>query len=157
MAKGEHASFYPRDHSWNTWNARAFYQPGDYGFGAWLYSEEWSVRGKLAIAGTSLAIERYRLVHGSLPSRLDDLVPAFLDRVPADPYKRHGKPLSYRIRPSGAYVVYSCGRNGKDDSIKEPEKQDAGQTDDLTFTVAPPEAISHQLSAISHQPLTADR
>ncbi len=59
-----------------------------------------------------IACERYRLAHGKWPAKLDDLVPAYLVAVPADPID--GKPLRYRTWAEGV-VVYSVGTNGVDD------------------------------------------
>ena len=42
---------------------------------------------------TMLAVERYRLLHGRLPERLDDVCPQFLDRLPKDPWSNG--PLAY--------------------------------------------------------------
>jgi hypothetical protein len=60
-----------------------------------------------------IAVERYRLEHGhALPARIDEMVPAFVDTVPVDPFS--GKPL--RLVADGAgYVVYSVGWNRGDD------------------------------------------
>ncbi len=42
---------------------------------------------------TMLAVERYRLVHGRLPERLEEVCPQFLDRLPKDPWSNG--PLAY--------------------------------------------------------------
>ena len=85
---------------------------------------------------TGLAVERYRLAHGSLPESLAQLVPACIDEVPIDPYD--GEPLRYR-RLNPGFVVYSIGINGKDDSGKEPaspSRKRSGERDsDITFIV----------------------
>lgn len=60
----------------------------------------------------SMAIERYRLAHGTLPDSLDALVPTYLEAVPADPFAE--APMRYVKREVG-YVVYSVGRNEVDD------------------------------------------
>ena len=61
----------------------------------------------------AVAIERYRRANGeSLPAALTDLVPRYLTDIPEDPLT--GKPLLFRAGPD-AYLVYSVGRNGKDD------------------------------------------
>lgn len=53
------------------------------------------------------------LAHGqSLPSRLEDLAPAYLDVIPIDPFS--GKPLRFAAEEHG-YVVYSAGLNRRDD------------------------------------------
>jgi hypothetical protein len=64
-------------------------------------------------ARIAVAITRYRLAHaGTLPSRLDDLVPAYLPAVPQDPLS--GGPMRLHTEP-GAYTVYSVGMDGDDD------------------------------------------
>lgn len=64
-----------------------------------------------------IAIERYRLAHGAFPSRLADLVPAFLESVPPDRFD--GKPLRYVLR-NGRPVLYSVGGDLKDDGGRPP-------------------------------------
>jgi hypothetical protein len=89
----------------------------------------------LLVAQTALAVERYRLASGGLPSRLEDLAPTYILRVPPDPFD--GRPLRYRRLPTG-YVVYSIGRDEVDDNGRErpPRRRSADHpTFDLTFTV----------------------
>jgi hypothetical protein len=89
----------------------------------------------LEVARVALVIERYRLAHGGLPERLDQLVPGDLKAVPEDPFD--GKPLRYRRLDRG-YVVYSVGEDGKDDGGKEQPPKDSrtpGETWDLVFQV----------------------
>ncbi len=62
---------------------------------------------------TALAAERYRLAHGDWPAALEELVPDYLDEVPADPYN-HGKPLSVK-RHGDRLVIYSFGQDQDDD------------------------------------------
>jgi hypothetical protein len=59
------------------------------------------------------AIERYRLEHGRIPQRLDELVPAFLDKIPNDPID--GQPMRYKLSDDSGYVLYSIGWNETDD------------------------------------------
>jgi hypothetical protein len=91
---------------------------------------------RLMVARTALAVERYRLEAGELPARLDDLVPAFLEQVPQDPFD--GKPVRYITQPR-RYVVYSIGKDRTDDGGKErpPRRRGSGPdpTYDMTFTV----------------------
>jgi hypothetical protein len=89
------------------------------------------------LAGTALAVERFRLSQGRLPEHLDELVPRWLDRLPRDLWNQ-GRPLSYRIKDDGGYVVYSFGQDQKDDHGQvEPDRDWISR--DITFTVAPPE------------------
>lgn len=64
-------------------------------------------------AQIACALERYRLVHGRLPDRLDELAPGFIERLPHDVI--NGKPLKYRLTGDGQFVLYSVGWNGVDD------------------------------------------
>jgi hypothetical protein len=57
-------------------------------------------------------MERYRLRHGKWPAKLQDCVPAFLDKVPADPIDE--APLRYKRLKDGV-AVYSLGNNRRDD------------------------------------------
>jgi hypothetical protein len=59
-----------------------------------------------------LAAERYRRAHGHWPAALTDLVPAYLAKVPLDPFD--GAPLRYRRLKDGV-VIYSVGFDGQDD------------------------------------------
>ena len=59
------------------------------------------------------ALERYHFVHGEYPKTLDALAPGFLDKIPADIIT--GKPLKYRVKKDGQFILYSVGWNEKDD------------------------------------------
>ena len=67
----------------------------------------------LRTADAAAAVERYRGAHGgALPPTLDALVPAFLERVPIDPFT--GSPVKWKASPAG-YTIYSIGADFKDD------------------------------------------
>ena len=59
------------------------------------------------------ALEQFYLDHQVYPGRLDELTPAYLDRVPPDLID--GAPTRYRLTPDGRYLLYSIGWNGRDD------------------------------------------
>jgi len=61
---------------------------------------------------TAIATERYRQANGELPTALSDLVPAYLDAVPTDPFDN--KPMRYQPTDTG-FMVYSVGSNLVDD------------------------------------------
>ena len=90
---------------------------------------------QMRAAQTALAVERFRLAHGQLPEKLDELVSQYLSAVPEDPFD--GQPLRYRRLDRG-YVVYSIGPDGEDNGGRE-RPADAKSTDkthyDITFTV----------------------
>ncbi len=70
---------------------------------------------------TVIALERFRLVHHALPPALATLVPELLPAVPVD--CMDGQDLRYRLKPDGAYLLYSVGRDGVDDGgDPTPEK-----------------------------------
>jgi hypothetical protein len=53
-----------------------------------------------------LGVQRYRLAHEQkLPASLDDMVPAILKAVPADPFD--GTPLQYRRESTIRYTISS--------------------------------------------------
>lgn len=68
--------------------------------------------GVLRSTQAALAAERYRLKTGHWPAALADLVPAYLDAVPTDPFD--DKPLRY-IQDSRGIRIYSIGEDNKDD------------------------------------------
>ena len=98
-----------------------------------------SIRAELRDTVAAIAIERWRSAHGgALPESLNDLVPAFLPAIPADPFD--GKPLRYRKLKTG-YCVYSVGPNQRDDGGREipPPSRRKHDRDwmnyDIVFTV----------------------
>lgn len=66
-----------------------------------------------SIVITAIALKRYQLRHGSLPPDLNALVPEFLAKIPRDPVD--GKPLRYKPKPDGTFLLYSVGSDGTDD------------------------------------------
>ena len=104
-----------------------------------IHDAEWRVRARLELVQAALAVERYRLAKGRLPESLDELVPVIFPSLPRDP-GNGWRPVSYRAKDNGEFVVYSYGRNREDDGGVEAEREtSAWFKGDLTFTVAPPE------------------
>jgi len=58
-----------------------------------------------------IACQRYERQNGRLPTKLDDLVPAFVEAVPRDPFD--GQPMRYSAERR---IVWSVGKNLKDDN-----------------------------------------
>ena len=88
---------------------------------------------RLRAARTALAVERFRAAKQSLPEALDQLTPEFLSAVPADPFV--GSSLRFKKLAKG-YVIYSVGRDRRDDGGKE--RAEGGKSDedtDVTFAV----------------------
>lgn len=76
---------------------------------AQVSSKEQTLIDHTAIA---CALERYRLVHAAYPSKLDDLVPQFINAIPHDLIG--GKLPRYRRNPDGTFLLYSTGWDQKD-------------------------------------------
>jgi len=91
--------------------------------------------GRLRVAQTALAVERYRLAHqDALPASLAELAPQFVDGVPTDPFD--GQPLRYKKTSPNGFVIYSIGKDRTDQG--GTPKPSGARTDapyDLTFAV----------------------
>ena len=87
---------------------------------------------------TVLAIERCRLDNkGSLPVSLQALSPRYLAPVTIDPFD--GKRLRYKKIAGAKYMVYSIGRNQKDDKGHPGSRSDKG---DIVLIIDRP--LSHK-------------
>ncbi len=75
------------------------------------YSETVRCQGVAACA-----LERWYLQHHAYPTTLQELVPAFLPVVPADPMDN--RPMRYALTDDGRYMLWSIGPDGKDDRGK---------------------------------------
>ena len=100
--------------------------------------EEIVMRGELA--ELALALAAHRSEHGVYPAQLADLAPAYVKTVPNDRFS--DEPLRYAPTAGGraAYVLYSVGKNLKDDGGKRVEAGehvgDAGEhADDIVVNV----------------------
>jgi len=85
---------------------------------------------------TAIALERYRLRHGSFPGTLQELAPAQLKEAPVDFID--GQSLRYRLTSSGRFVLYSLGLDGIDDGgkIQRPSRRGYPYGDAPTFGIA---------------------
>ena len=90
---------------------------------SWLsgaHERDLHVRALREAALSALAVESWRASHGALPDALTDLVPAYLPRVPQDPFD--GKPMRYKRLEPG-YVVYSVGKDRVDNGGAREKKR----------------------------------
>jgi len=106
-----------------------------------VFNREAQRSARIRLARTGLALERYRLAHsGQLPSGISELIPAYLNEVPIDPFDGH--PLRYK-KLAHSFVVYSIGPDGRDDGGTERKALSDAQRIrgvreppyDITFTV----------------------
>lgn len=63
-----------------------------------------------------LALHAFQAEHGHYPAALTELAPAYLKRLPADPFGTQGT-FQYHVRGK-SYTLYSIGPDGKDDGGK---------------------------------------
>ncbi|MCE5324057.1 MAG: hypothetical protein ABFD46_06110 [Armatimonadota bacterium] len=82
-----------------------------------LYDRIWfdytyKTEARNALLLVSLALQAYHSDHGNYPSRLQDLVPAYLSTIPKDPFNTK-RPLIYKKTAKG-YLLYSVGPDGVD-------------------------------------------
>ncbi|MEN6449610.1 MAG: hypothetical protein ABFC96_03880 [Thermoguttaceae bacterium] len=71
-----------------------------------------------ALTGGAFALAAYHAEHGSYPQTLGDLVPKYAAQTPKDVFNNDAE-LRY-AREGDGYVLYSMGRNGKEDAAKGP-------------------------------------
>lgn len=83
------------------------------------FSRIMSCEARRALADTAFAVEAYKAAGGKYPDKLEELVPAYIDRIPLDPFT--GKPVMMR-HVQGGMELYSAGKNSfiKPESVKGP-------------------------------------
>jgi hypothetical protein len=83
------------------------------------------------MARIAIALERYRLAHGTFPESLDVLTPQFMEKIPHDVIG--GQPLHYRRIDGGSFVLYSIGWNETDNggvvAFKQKSPADESSSD----------------------------
>jgi hypothetical protein len=82
---------------------------------------------ELRLLRVEAAVRLHRLERGAFPDKLDQLVPAYLEAPPVDPFT--GQPLVYRSE-TNLFVLYSAGPDGKDDG-GAPLTRGPGEQGDL--------------------------
>lgn len=73
-------------------------------------------------AALAVAIERHRLASGNLPSKLEELVPAYLKVISQDPMD--DQPMHYRV-DEAAYSLWSVALDREDDGGQLPAEAEA--------------------------------
>jgi hypothetical protein len=91
----------------------------------------------------AVALACYHAETGRWPAELKELCPSLLKAIPTDRFS--GKPLIYRPSEKG-YLLYSIGKNGKDDGGQREPRSDkissAARKDDIAAEVKPAETAS---------------
>jgi hypothetical protein len=84
---------------------------------------------QLDAARVAIALERFRIAHGTFPEKLEELVPQYLSEAATS--TRAKEPLIYR-RVGGSYELYGVGKNRKDDGGRvDPKLRESKQLDDV--------------------------
>lgn len=78
----------------------------------------------------ALALAQFRAEHNGYPSTLKKLVPEYIPRIPADDFS--GSEFVYR-KTDGGYLLYSLGKNGRDDGGKNADGQN--ESDDVIIEI----------------------
>jgi hypothetical protein len=65
------------------------------------FEQRFQTLGDRRATAVSLAAQLYRTDHGDWPDRLDQLVPAYLAALPADPFHADGRPIGYVVLKGG--------------------------------------------------------
>jgi hypothetical protein len=77
-------------------------------------------RAERRFAALALATRLFSLDYGRFPTRLDELVPAYLPSLPVDPFSPTGEPFGYVLAMTGTRpVAYSVAEDGVDDTVDE--------------------------------------
>ena len=100
---------------------------------------------ELRATAVVLALRQYQQAEQHSPQTLQDLVPKYLSEVPGDPFD--GKPLRYRVRTDGRWIVYSVGPNQLDENGEQPKGDPRKYTDpgDVIFCECEPEKERERL------------
>jgi hypothetical protein len=75
------------------------------------------------------ALERCRAARGQYPESLAELVPQFIEQLPADSV--NGGPMKFRRTNDGKFVLYSVGWNETDDGGTPALADDASAKPDF--------------------------
>ena len=99
------------------------------------------MQAQLRVIRVGIALMRHRRAHGSYPTELAAVDPAFLKAAPEDPFT--GKPLIYRAEGAG-FALYSVAENLKDDggtprpeAGKAPDEVMRAKAWDIVWKVTP--------------------
>jgi len=104
-ARGTHG---PLQYAWISLFLRSTLQQSEERLRARHLRDEAEVR----LLRTAVAMELFRRKMGRYPGKLGELIPEYLESVPADPFT--GKSLFYRPT-TNSYLLYSVGADRKDD------------------------------------------
>ncbi|MCH8828760.1 MAG: hypothetical protein IID45_04205, partial [Planctomycetes bacterium] len=93
-------------------------------------------RTRYDITLIGLGLAAYQAERGSYPQTLARLTPKYAAAVPADLFS--GKPLKYK-RTENGFLLYSVGRNGKDEGGTQPASGRDSGFDDIAIQVPAPD------------------
>jgi hypothetical protein len=79
-----------------------------------------------------LVVKLYHKTHGKLPEKLSDIIPAYINGIPVDPFT--GNELLYKHDETG-YTVYSAGINQIDDNASLAPQSAEDSSLDIGFRI----------------------
>jgi hypothetical protein len=79
----------------------------------WQWKEHLRLTAQLRLLEAAAGLQAFHVAHGQWPPTLNELVPSYLDQVPADPFSPN-QGLRYQ-RVEGRIMLYSVGPDGTDD------------------------------------------
>ena len=132
------------------------------GMQIWLDNFRRQIDHLCLLRGTQvfLALCAFRQEHGGqLPKTLEELVPAYLPQLPADPFAQDGQTFRYRIEQD-RWLIWSLGPNRKDDGGRcnwtSPDEYDKPGADVIfasdEFSKARERALAKQVKRKSTAP-----
>jgi hypothetical protein len=78
-----------------------------------------------------VALHLWKSEHGDRPTSLDQLVPEYIESIPADPLAPGDNQLKY-IRQDDGFIVYGVGHNLVDENGMKPKFNYSGYRDQFT-------------------------
>lgn len=96
----------------------------------------WERRQSMDLLQVAFALELYRCEQGRYPEQLAQLADKYLPEVPPDRFRNH--PLLYHVSPEFV-LVYSVGRNGRDDAARSQfdDPNNGTDADDIVIRLRP--------------------
>ncbi len=95
-----------------------------------FYARQAEITAKSDGLGIALALKIYKSKNGEYPDSLNDIIPEYISELPKDPFT--GQNYIYRKEGEG-FLVYSVGRDERDDNGLYDERSWQRKHDDLTW------------------------
>jgi hypothetical protein len=111
--------------------ARYYYLNGGFGWYEHVVRVAMQFETRRQMALTAIALKRFEIRYGQLPSNLSELVPDFLGQLPRD--YMTDQPLRYRLKAEREFILYSVGDDGRDDGGDTSPRLSPGFSNPFAF------------------------